>query len=729
MVYMPGSSGAIATSMDCSGSTKRKRRRLGLASRAAAARRVEVNRFLTFCVWSFLFAGLLYVLVPRMCRYYSRRFYIPAGGYIIVSDDLHSGNSVTGAFGQIDVDKVVQGSRWSHSGIGGNHLPNQVEQEAQRRLQVAAAVDLPAFDPVVSNDDLVAYLHDLGAGEQAGGGAAYAGHTAPWDAVDNYVCSQECTSAYDVVIVGGGVSGLYAAWRLKQHDPDASVVVLEATGRTGGRLHSVPVPGMPNTRADVGGMHYVSRSDTMLNAWLVEKVFELKLRVFAQNSTDPRSFSFLRNTRITSDQLSDIDTIGKLYHLNDDEKKSFSSPLSMLAEMWARSVVNFTDPHLDMFSGRTTDGRRLHDMNLHDLHDMVGASSELRQFVEDSSGYGTWPDGKFNAASVLHMYREMLLGVQQSEHRVPALGMEALPDRLQQEFQNAHGNVQTNAPVSALAKCRKRQYFRYSVLVGAATREPVHHYCADKVILAVPPSALEKILWRPLHASTVWQRSVRAQPAFKLFLGFDRPWWREAPFGFYEGAEASTLDLERSYLLATEEAFSNRTDRADDNRNSLVLAAFATKHAVRWASLQADDVDRQSFRGLPNRHVKQNSSTVPGSTDFTVSQKMVELAMEQLRTLHGDQTGHTIPQPYTAVAKSWDAACHGWLPGVNPAKVLQEIGQLDPHQNVYICGEAYSKIQGWVEGSLRSTEYLLRHHLNVPSLPGMPSEWLKRYAP
>ena len=41
-----------------------------------------------------------------------------------------------------------------------------------------------------------------------------------------------------VVIIGAGIAGLSAATRLIQHDVD-SVTVLEATGRTGGRIHTI----------------------------------------------------------------------------------------------------------------------------------------------------------------------------------------------------------------------------------------------------------------------------------------------------------------------------------------------------------------------------------------------------------------------------------------------------------------------------------------------------------
>jgi protoporphyrinogen oxidase len=47
----------------------------------------------------------------------------------------------------------------------------------------------------------------------------------------------------DVVIVGAGVAGLTAAWRLVT--AELRVVVLEARDRVGGRLHTVELEGEP----------------------------------------------------------------------------------------------------------------------------------------------------------------------------------------------------------------------------------------------------------------------------------------------------------------------------------------------------------------------------------------------------------------------------------------------------------------------------------------------------
>jgi protoporphyrinogen oxidase len=44
---------------------------------------------------------------------------------------------------------------------------------------------------------------------------------------------------YDVIIVGGGVSGLVSAMTLLEHDPDLHIALVEANTRLGGRTLTV----------------------------------------------------------------------------------------------------------------------------------------------------------------------------------------------------------------------------------------------------------------------------------------------------------------------------------------------------------------------------------------------------------------------------------------------------------------------------------------------------------
>lgn len=57
--------------------------------------------------------------------------------------------------------------------------------------------------------------------------------------------------SYDVLVVGGGIGGLYTAWRLMKNT-NLTVCVLEASQRFGGRFHTILMPG--GFPADLGAM-------------------------------------------------------------------------------------------------------------------------------------------------------------------------------------------------------------------------------------------------------------------------------------------------------------------------------------------------------------------------------------------------------------------------------------------------------------------------------------------
>jgi protoporphyrinogen/coproporphyrinogen III oxidase len=74
-----------------------------------------------------------------------------------------------------------------------------------------------------------------------------------------------------VVVVGGGVSGLTTAYRLRQRDPSLDVAVLEATASTGGMCRSVEVGGL---RVPAGPDAFLARKP-----WAVDLCKELGIEL------------------------------------------------------------------------------------------------------------------------------------------------------------------------------------------------------------------------------------------------------------------------------------------------------------------------------------------------------------------------------------------------------------------------------------------------------------------
>ncbi len=96
----------------------------------------------------------------------------------------------------------------------------------------------------------------------------------------------------EFAIVGGGVAGTYAAWRLATASPRRAVHLFEATSRIGGRLLTGSMPGLP-FRAELGGMRYTERQ--LLVANLIKKL-DLSSRPFEFDTC----LLFLRGRHMTS---------------------------------------------------------------------------------------------------------------------------------------------------------------------------------------------------------------------------------------------------------------------------------------------------------------------------------------------------------------------------------------------------------------------------------------------
>ena len=100
-------------------------------------------------------------------------------------------------------------------------------------------------------------------------------------AVDSFLPAGRLTDpTFDVLVVGGGVSGAYVAWRLMTGEPGRDgplaqlrrgsprrrprVCLLETSGRIGGRLYTVTQPDFPGFHAELGGMRFLATHQSVL---------------------------------------------------------------------------------------------------------------------------------------------------------------------------------------------------------------------------------------------------------------------------------------------------------------------------------------------------------------------------------------------------------------------------------------------------------------------------------
>jgi monoamine oxidase len=126
---------------------------------------------------------------------------------------------------------------------------------------------------------------------------------------------------------------------------------------------------------------------------------------------------------------------------------------------------------------------------------------------------------------------------------------------------------------------------------------------------------------------------------------------------------------------------------------------------------------------IPGYHVDRPMKARSGISwsDLAAPEVMVMHTQLQLKLVHDLEF---IPEPYGAAYINWGSdpfggAWNAWNIRVKPWDVQETMLQPLKEWPVYICGEAYSSAQGWVEGALQTAEGILTDKFDLRS-----PEWL-----
>ncbi|HVM29501.1 MAG TPA: NAD(P)/FAD-dependent oxidoreductase [Candidatus Limnocylindrales bacterium] len=512
----------------------------------------------------------------------------------------------------------------------------------------------------------------------------------------------------DVAVVGGGVAGLYAAWRLAKSNrrgvdgEPLRVAVIEATDRIGGRIETVTFPGMPEHRAEFGAMRLASWQKLVLTL-----ADTLGIRVEPFLMGDEHNFWFLRGKRIHAAEFSDPTKVP--YGLEGWEVgKTPQELLNHVAEAVLGDVPMPTDRRGwdDLKRTLRYRGRPAREFGFWNvLADQL--SSEGVNFVSDAVGFGSMTQN-WNALEALQLiYSDF--GPEVSYVRF-AGGTDELPVRLAHEA--AAGGVEIFAG-NALTRIDPAPAGGPAVLVTIQNRRSGQRWQvqARHLVCALPRRALELLgqpdsLFEPhpLADAEVLELvgSVHRYPAFKLFLAYEAPWWRE--LNISSGPAVTDLPIRQTYYFGVEES-----------QRALLMSSYNDDRAVAyWQGLAWTEQDEPTAPRL------QVAGRGGPSEVLVAPPEMVRHAQVQLSRMHGFE----IPTPYLAAYRNWGrapfgGAWHLWRVNADSVSVGRRMRRPLPEYNVHVCGEAYSGIQAFIEGALTSTELVLQEQLGLD-----PPEWL-----
>lgn len=558
-------------------------------------------------------------------------------------------------------------------------------------------------------------------------------------------------SDFKIAVVGAGIAGLYATWRLAvdgKHVAPEDIVLIEGSDRTGGRLRSWPLdrfdPGLPadpSVRAELGGMRVLN-----YNIYVCSLTTKLGLGLVPFPADVPANWHFLRGRTLQTSAYPQ-QTVYPLapneqgwtpgdvvyFPLVEDTgivpKSAFPTKDGSITQRQFVDTV-MRDTKIDGVPAwklgfwnaiLTSGGATMPPGN--------DVSYQAYAYFLEAGAYDTIPSS-WNASVAI----SNLLGDFANSPSYWALqdGYESLPNALAAEISTAGVKLQSGTPVAGLVQ---NQDATFSLMLADGTA-----LTADQVVLALPPRALE-ILARgdaapsvgtpPLRSLLPQIRQSTPIPLTKVFLVYDQDWWSSALDADWPAFTRMTTDLPMRQIYKF-----GQVEQGGKTYYLFQAVYCDSLKAGYWAGLMPQEAENkgESVNADIFAHIENLAGTTidTGTLQFDLSDKlgdfpMFEAAHAQFATLiaaiaAGNQNPDTYAvAPVAGAAMNWGTDPYGG--GVNfwNAGVQLDDGagggaywtMMNPSPGLFVAGEGYSLYQGWVEGALWSAEDMLQRYFGM----------------
>ncbi|WP_207538720.1 flavin monoamine oxidase family protein [Sabulicella rubraurantiaca] len=555
----------------------------------------------------------------------------------------------------------------------------------------------------------------------------------------------------DVAIIGGGISGIYAGWRLlasplgssqpaewaQKRDGPIKVALFEGSDRIGGRLLSGRSPHMADTTAELGGMRYVAPAQKLVTA-LVERV--LRLPFHEQVVAVDANIAFLRGRLLRSRDLASPAPLPFWFSPEEAAWLAARTGPDQTPSALIQRVLTRLMPDVLARLQAGTLREYLASVQVgglplwrHGFWNLLaeGMSPDGYVAARTTIGYDCL-GGNSNALDLTAAFFDFVPGV---SYRMVNDGYEAVPWQLQQRFQQAGGEVRFGTWLEGFGAhglADGPQGVRLRFRDGSDVT-------ARAVILAMPRRSIE--LLRPegevLGPSNMAFRqalaSVTAIPLFKLFLLYPQCWWQQA--GVTKGRSLTDMPLRQCYYWPSGP---DGTGVPKPSEPGLLMAYDDLLNVSFWSGLDTRREVQKASRhpGATHHHhhwplfprSPAPEATAPGDeyaallqrnwTGHTATAPMVREMHRQLMLMHGVDTA---PEPIDAAYMDWGrdpygGGVHLWNPNFFSDEMMPRMTQPLDGFPCYLCGEAYSTNQTWVEGALQTAEIVLQKRLGLPAL-------------
>jgi monoamine oxidase len=516
-------------------------------------------------------------------------------------------------------------------------------------------------------------------------------------------------SDLDIAIVGGGVSGLYAAWRLSTLPNPPKVALFESSVRLGGRIDTAELPGpQPAAKAEFGAMRFLPSMEMVAN-----------LLQYLGIPTEPFPGTQLQEEFLRGVQVNLSGPSNLPYRLAPGES---SNPGELLVAILNGAVPGATGLNAKQWREVVQNGkyrdRELWRWGFENVAtDFI--SNEAYEYLCDTAGL----DSALVVANAANSFRglaALLPDYAAGKVFRPVEGFSSLIDALTQRLASCKSfSMHPGQTVISVERAVGDLLLSFAP-PGGTSQISADQVTAGKVIFALPRRALELINFGRMfpdrsEGRTLFMRrlaGVNGIPAFKLCIAYDEPWWQsfrnsaQIARGWTDGYAVTDLPLRQVF-------FGLGVGSTPAANERVLLASYADTRAATYWTSEAQVSGTRPLLGAQGPFQPAG----PGILTEAINGQLSKLL----------QMDGPLPEPCAVGFRDWSAdpfggGWHEWQPGVDVTSAIPAMRHPIPDASVYVCGEAYSWFQSWIEGALMSAERMLQDHFQL----GWPEPWLPR---
>jgi len=458
--------------------------------------------------------------------------------------------------------------------------------------------------------------------------------------IDTSKKNNSIVKKYDIIVVGGGISGLTTAYRLQTHYPNKRILVLEASSVLGGRLQTIQHQG---THYEAGGARF--------------------------NNTQHRVIKLLKHLDLSDGKIPiTSDTYYKSYPKDKHKDIPYLNRL-----MSSDGLINF-DPILNEIRSLKQSGHISHqDMVHHSILDLVDKKlghkyKNIKQVLENVYEY--WSElAVMNSVDALKLFKNDFN--KKIQYYLLKSGLSSIITELSKRIKKKGGHIITSSYLESIrfvgnsdmkhidAKhidTNTSKHYILNVLQNYQT--PIQYQC-HHLVLAIQQKDLLKLKCLTKEPSIKKMlNSVSPQPLYRIYAKYPikdgKSWFHNMP--------KIATHLHLKFIIPY-----------DYDKGLIMITYTDGKYANYW-----------------NKKLSESEESFMKQLNLELSQLFPEKEIpDPLWVKH---------HYWSSGSAYWKTGVesHQIIPNM--------IVPFGKKENIYICGENFSNHQAWMEGALQTSE-------------------------